>query len=276
LTQIAEAIAGGDINIQAKVETNDEIGALAATFNRMTQQLRDFITNLEERVAARTKDLATVAEVGTATATILEIDKLLKEVVELTKERFNLYHSHIYLLDEKGENLVLAEGAGEAGRQMKAKGLSIPLSRERSLVARSAREAKGVTVNDVTLAPDFLPNPLLPDTRSELAVPMIVGGRVIGVFDIQSNVVGRFTDSDVNIQTTLAAQVATSIQNVRSFEQSKEQADFETLVNAINQKIQRTNTVEDTLQTAVRELGMALGASRVTANISAKQDVNEN
>jgi putative methionine-R-sulfoxide reductase with GAF domain len=267
LTQTAESIAGGDINIQAKVETGDEIGTLAQTFNRMTQQLRDFIASLEERVAARTKDLATVAEVGTATATILETDKLLLAVVNLSKERFNLYHSHIYLLDEKRENLVLAAGAGEPGRQMKAKGLSIPLNREQSLVARAAREQKGVTVNDVTRAPDFLPNPLLPDTRSELAVPMIVGGKVIGVFDVQSDQVGRFTDSDINIQTTLAAQVATSIQNVRSFEQSKAQADLESLVNSIGQKIQRTTTVDDTLQTAIREIGLALGASRVSANI---------
>jgi len=95
---------------------------------------------------------------------------------------------------------------------------------------------------------------------------------VIGVFDIQSDVVGRFTDSDVNIQTTLAAQVSTSIQNVRSFEQAKAQAELESLVNAIGQKIQRTASVDDTLQTAIREIGLALGASRVSANIAGRQD----
>jgi GAF domain-containing protein len=170
-------------------------------------------------------------------------------------------------LDENGENLVLTAGAGEPGRIMVAEGRSISLNREQSLVARAARERKGVTVNDVTQAPDFLPNSLLPDTHSELAVPMIVGGNVIGVFDIQSEQVGRFTDSDINIQTTLAAQLATSIQNVRQFEQSKSQADLESLVNAIGQKIQRTTTVDDTLQTAIREIGLALGASRVSAHI---------
>ena len=172
-------------------------------------------------------------------------------------------------IKEKGENLVLTAGAGEPGRIMVAEKRSIPLDREQSLVARAARERKGVTVNDVTQAPDFLPNPLLPDTRSELAVPMVVGSNLIGVFDIQSDVVGRFTESDINIQTTLAAQVSTSIQNVRSFEQSKAQADLETLANTIGQKIQRATTVEDTLQTAIREIGLALGASRVSANIQA-------
>jgi putative methionine-R-sulfoxide reductase with GAF domain len=240
------------------------------------RDLQEFSTALEQRVAARTKDLATVAEVGTATATILETDKLLQAVVDLTKERFELYHSHIYLLDESGENLVLASGAGEPGRQMKAKGLSIPLNREQSLVARAARERKGVIVNDVTQAPDFLPNPLLLDTRSELAVPMIVGGKVIGVFDVQSNQIGRFTESDINIQTTLAAQVSTSIQNVRSFEQSKAQADLESMVNAIGQKIQLATSVDDTLQTAIREIGLALGASRVSANIQTNRQGGSN
>ena len=272
LTFVAEEIAKGNLNAEAKVQGQDEIGLLATTFNSMTSQLRDLIGSLEKRVADRTKDLATVTEVETATATILETDKLLQAVVDISKERFELYHSHIYLLDESGETLVLASGAGEPGRQMKAKGLSIPLNREQSLVARAARERNGVTVNDVTQAPDFLPNPLLPDTRSELAVPMIVGGKVIGVFDVQSKQVGRFTDSDINIQTMLAAQVATSIQNVRSFEQSKSQAELESLVNVIGQKIQLATTVDDTLQTAIRELGLALGASRVSANIAARQD----
>ncbi len=267
LTGIAEKVAAGDLTVEAKVETGDEIGQLAGTFNSMTRQIRELIGTLEQRVAARTKDLATVAEVGTATATVLETRKLLQSVVDLTKERFDLYHSHIYLLDETGENLLLTSGAGEAGRQMVAEKRTIPLDSERSLVARAARERKGVIVNDVTQTPDFLPNPLLPDTRSELAVPMIVGGSVIGVFDVQSDQVGRFTDSDANIQTTLAAQVAVSVQNVRLFERSKTQADLEFLVNTIGQKIQKATSVQDTLQTAVREIGLALGASRVSASI---------
>jgi len=272
LTRSAASIQQGNLDQSVIVAGRDELGLLGTTFNKMARQLKDLFGSLEQRVADRTKDLEIVAEVGTATATILESNRLLQEVVDLTKERFNLYHSHIYLLDEKGENLVLAAGAGEPGRVMVAEGRSIPLNREQSLVARAARERNGVTVNDVTQASDFLPNPLLPDTRSELAVPMIVGGNVIGVFDIQSEQVGRFKDSDVNIQTTMAAQLATSIQNVRSFEQSKKQADLESLVNAIGQKIQRTTSIEETLQTAIRELGTAIGASRVSANIAGRKN----
>lgn len=135
----------------------------------------------------------------------------------------------------------------------------IPLNREQSLVARAARNREGVVVNDVTEAPDFLPNPLLPDTRAEMAVPMIVADKVIGVLDVQSETIGRFTEVDVNIQTTLASQVVVALQNARSFAQSQQQAERETAVNLITQKIQSATSVEATLQIAARELGHALG-----------------
>jgi len=274
LTETAQVVAGGNLDVTADVKSKDETGVLATAFNQMTSQLRDLVGSLEQRVADRTKALATVAEVGTAIATILETDRLLQEVVDLTKERFSLYHSHIYLLDETGENLVLATGAGQIGRAMVAEGRSIPLSREQSLVARAARDRKGVTVNDVAQEIGFLPHPLLPDTHAELAVPMIVGEKVIGVFDIQSEQVGRFSEADIAVQTTLASQVATSIQNVRQFEQSKKRADLESLVNVIGQKIQRTTSIEETLQIAARELGLALGAQNVKVMVG--QSVSRN
>jgi PAS domain S-box-containing protein len=213
----------------------------------------------QEALAKRAAELATVAEVGTAASSVLNIDQLLQKVVDLAKERLKLYHAHIYLLDETGQNLVLAAGAGEAGRQMTAKGHSIPLNRERSLVARCAREEVGVTVNDVTLAPDFMQNPYLPDTRSELAVPLIVGEQLIGVFDAQSDLVGHFTEADINIQTTMATQVAVAVQNARILAQAQRQAGREATLNAIIQKIQGATTVESAMKIAARELGRALG-----------------
>jgi putative methionine-R-sulfoxide reductase with GAF domain/HAMP domain-containing protein len=274
LAQVAQEISQGNTTVKIPLDGSEEVHNLAVTLTELIEAERASVTTLEKRVADRTRDLEIVAEVGTATATILDSKRLLQEVVDLTKERFNLYHSHIYLLDEESTNLVLTAGAGEPGRIMVAEGHSIPLDREQSLVARAARQRKGVTVNDVTQAADFLPNPLLPDTHSELAVPMIVGGNVIGVFDIQSEQVGRFTESDVNIQTTLAAQLGTSIQNVRTYEQSRRQAELESLTNAIGQMIQRTTSIEETLQIASRELGTAIGASRVKAQIGGRNGNN--
>jgi len=171
----------------------------------------------EAALAKRAVELATVAEVSTVASTILEAERLLQEVVDLTKSRFNLYHAHIYLLDEAAETLNLAVGAGEVGQQMVAQQHTIPLNREQSLVARAARTRQGVIVNDVQVAPDFLPNPLLPETRSEMALPLIVGERVLGVFDVQSEAVNRFTEEDLRVQTTLAGQVAVALQNANLY-----------------------------------------------------------
>jgi len=185
------------------------------------RELEELSKSLEQRVADRTKVLSSVAEISTTASTVLDTDQLLQQVVDLAKERFDFYHAHIYLLNDVSDTLVLSSGAGEVGRQMVAEGRSIPLNREQSLVARAAREKKGVTVNDVTQTPDFLPNPLLPDTRAEMAVPMMIGEQVIGVLDVQSEVVGRFAEADIAVQTTLASQIASAVQNARLYSRAE-------------------------------------------------------
>ena len=187
--------------------------------NNIAKQVSAHIENLRlfELNERRARELETVAVVSTTVSTVLDPDELLQSVVDLTKERFNLYHAHIYLADESWNTLLLASGAGEIGRQMVTAGHAIQIDAEKSLVARATRERIALIVNDVRAEPDFLPNPYLPDTRSEMAVPMISGDRVIGVFDIQSNVAGYFSQEDANIYTTLASQVAVALQNARLY-----------------------------------------------------------
>ncbi|MCB0165855.1 MAG: GAF domain-containing protein [Anaerolineae bacterium] len=175
----------------------------------------------ENTLLKRAAELETVAQVSIATSTILDVNQLLKEVVELTKGRFNLYHAHIYLLDEQEESLGLTVGAGELGQALVAQGWRIPINREDSLVARAARHRQAVIVYDVRQDPGFLPNPLLPDTRSEMAVPMIVGDKLLGVLDVQSEHVGRFSKEDALIKTTLASQVAVALQNAIQYQQTQ-------------------------------------------------------
>ncbi|MBX3057631.1 MAG: PAS domain S-box protein [Anaerolineae bacterium] len=193
------------------------------TFHTLTDQAAIIMNNqlLFEQTQKRVTELATVAEVGAAITTIREVDVLLQRVVDLTKERFDLYHAHIYLLDEAGRNLVLTSGAGEVGRQMVAEGRIIPLDQAQSLIARAARKRQGIIVNDVTADADFLPHRLLPETRSEMAVPMIVADEVLGVLDIQASRTNHFSEGDVQIQTTLAAQIGVALQNARSFARSE-------------------------------------------------------
>jgi GAF domain-containing protein len=96
---------------------------------------------------------------------------------------------------------------------------------------------------------------------------MIVGDKVLGVLDVQSELLNRFTEIDVNIKTTLAAQVAVALQNARTFEQAQNQAKRESMLNTIGQKIQSATSVESVLQIAARELGRALSAPLTVAQL---------
>ncbi len=181
------------------------------------EQRRVQADGLTQELAQRASQLETVATLSTTASTVLDPEKLLQDVVDLTKQRFGLYHAHIYLTDESGQSLVLASGAGEIGRQMVAEQHAISVSEEYSQVARATREQKPIIINDVQSQPGFDPNPLLPNTRSEMAVPMITGDRVIGIFDVQSDNPDGFSREDASIYTTLAAQVAVALQNARLY-----------------------------------------------------------
>jgi DNA-binding LacI/PurR family transcriptional regulator/putative methionine-R-sulfoxide reductase with GAF domain len=183
---------------------------------------------LMEQEERRARQLQTVAEVSTATSTILETAVLLQQVVDLTKERFGLYHAHVYLLNETRDTLHLAAGAGEAGRQMVAEGWHIPLAREQSLVARAARSGEVVMVDNVREAADWLPNPLLPNTYAEMAVPIMLEDKVVGVLDVQEDKIGGLNEGDANLLRSLANHVAVTLTNARLFEEtsrSKEEAE---------------------------------------------------
>lgn len=190
-------------------EQGNPIKALGANQD-ITEQKR-----IQEILAKQADDLQKVAEISTRIATTHNEAQLLQEVADLTKDRIGLYHAHLYLLDEGGETLILTAGAGEIGQAMVAEGRMIPFNHPRSIVALTARTGEGTIVNNVRENPDFLPHPLLPKTRSEMAVPMIVGDRLLGVFDVQADVVDRFTEEDRQILTTLAAQVAVALENAR-------------------------------------------------------------
>jgi putative methionine-R-sulfoxide reductase with GAF domain len=265
LTEVTTAIAGGDLNRMAPEGRKDEIGILAASFNAMTGRLREMVNTLEQRVADRTRAIETTSEISRRLSTILDQKQLALAVVEEVQRAFNYYHAHIYLYDEMEENLVMVGGTGEAGQLMLGRGHKI--ARGRGLVGRAAETNQVVLVADTQADPNWLANPLLPDTKSEVAVPISVGGRVLGVLDVQHNIVNGLSQQDVDLLQSIANQVAVAVQNAVLFTQTQRQAERETLVNAIGQKIQTASSVEGVLQVLARELGAALKVQRALVQV---------
>lgn len=165
----------------------------------------------------RAVELELVAKVSTAISTILDIPVLLQQVVELMKISFDLCHVHIYLFNETEDELVLTAAASEVGRSLVEARWSVSLQNEQSLVTRVTRTRQGYILNDVNHNTDTLFSQLLTETRSELAVPLVLGDLLLGVLDVHSSISNRFTDEDMRIQAILAAQVAVAIQNARFY-----------------------------------------------------------
>lgn len=226
LATTAQAISAGDLARQAHVSGQDEIATLARAFNEMTAQLRETLAGLEQRVLERTQGLLTAAEVSNATTAVLDIEVLLPQVVELVRERFDLYYVGLFLVDAAGENAVLRAGSGQAGRAMLARNHRLAVGGD-SMIGRCVMTGEADIQLDVGEAAVHFDNPDLPETRSELALPLHAGGEVIGAMTVQSEKATYFTEEDVSVMQTVADQVANAVRNARLFQQVQDSLEAE-------------------------------------------------
>lgn len=238
LTKVAEEISNGNLQVTAPIESYDEVGTLAETINRMTSQLQDTYNNLERRIAERTVDLEisrrqtearasqllAIGEISKIINTEQELSILLPLITRLVSERFNFYHVGIFLIDDAQQYAVLQAANSSGGQNMLKRGHKLKVG-ESGIVGYVAKAGAPRIALDVGQDAIFFNNPDLPNTRSEVALPLKVRDEIIGVLDVQSEKPGAFTQEDTNVFNILADQVAIALENTKLFEQTQRALD---------------------------------------------------
>jgi GAF domain-containing protein len=261
LTATAGRIAQGEMDLQAALEGPAEAVDLARAFNSMTAQLRELIGSLEQRVADRTRNLQTAAEVAHAATSVLDADELLRQTVDLVRERFDLYYVGLFLLGKERRFAVLRAGTGEAGQEMVEQRHRLAVGGE-SMIGQCVAEAKARIALGVGEEAIRFDNPLLPQTRSEMALPLRCRGQVLGAMTVQSAEEAAFDEADVAVMQTMADQVAVAIDNARLFAES--QTALESEQRAYGELSRRAWVELLRAQADVAYLGGEQGVARVT------------
>ncbi len=214
------ALSGGDMTHRIAVQGEGEFQSLAITLNAMAEQVGQGIQLLEKRIAERTRGLQAAAEVSRSTTLVLDPEELIAQTVEVVRGRFGLYYVGLFLLDKSGEYAVLRAGTGEAGRQMLAAHHRLPVGGD-SMIGRCVETGEGRIALDVGAEAVHFENPWLPETRSEMALPLRARGRVIGALTVQSVQAAAFDETDIAVMQTMADQVAVAIDNARLFTETQ-------------------------------------------------------
>lgn len=226
LAETATRIANGEVGLEAESERSDEIGTLSDAFNSMTTQLASSISNLEQRVQDRTKDLENrsqylnaTAEVSRAIGSILEFEPLVEQSTELIRSQFGLYYVGLFLLNEEGNLAILRSGTGRAGEIMLSRGHKITIGS--GMVGWCIENNKARVASDAGQDSVRLATPELPQTRSEAALPLHSRGKVIGAITVQSEQTSAFDEMYISVLQIMADHVATALDNARLFDESR-------------------------------------------------------
>lgn len=216
LLDTAQRISTGNLQARAHIEGEDELSQLGESFNAMAAQLEGLITGLEQRVAERTRELSITGDIGRAVVTLRDPRDLMNEIVELIRHRFGFYHAQIFLVDNQRENAVLAASTGSAGRELMARKHALPVGSQ-SVIGQVTSRGEPVIASDTDSSAVHKRNELLPDTRSEMALPMRVGDEVIGALDLQSVAPNAFDQDDIAVFQIMADQLAMALENARLY-----------------------------------------------------------
>jgi len=234
LTEVAKRLSDGNFAQRAAVKSNDEIGILSQTFNVMSAQIQTLVSGLEARVEERTaaleqtsaqnekraRDLQIIAEISRYISTEKNLENLLQLITRTVSEQFGFYHVGVFLLNENKQFAVLRAANSPGGQRM--------LKRQHKLEVGQVGIVGNVTASGAArIALDtgadavYFNNPDLPDTHSEMALPLRARGEIIGALDVQSTLPNAFSSSDISTLTLLADQIAIAIENVQLLEDAQ-------------------------------------------------------
>jgi len=270
LTQTANQIVSGDMTVKAIIDTNDEIGTLAQAFNTMTARLRELLAGLERRVEDRTSELIvanesnerrakqfeSISQVTRTISSTRDLDSLLIQITTVINREFGFYHVGIFLLDTAKEYAVLSAANSVGGQKMLERSHRLKVG-ETGMVGFVTSTGKPRIALNTGADAVFFNNPDLPETRSEISLPLRVGEEIIGALDVQSTEPNAFNQEDINILSSLADQVSIAIQNARQFEETRKAlAESNSLSKQFIQtgwsRFTRTNRLEGIRHTGVK------------------------
>ncbi len=214
IQRLTDSLNAAETNAQAQEETNLE--------------LQELQKGLEQRIEQRTNELQgkvtqlqTISQVSQTISGIQNLGELLSRVAELISQRFEIYHTGIFLVDDRNEFAVLQAANSAGGKNMLARGHRLAIGAQ-GIVGNVTSTGEARIALDVGDDAVYFDNPDLPDTRSEIALPLKVAGQTFGALDLQSTQPNAFDEEDIQTLSILADQVAIAIQNARLFEQSRQ------------------------------------------------------
>ncbi|GAB4475915.1 MAG: hypothetical protein Kow00124_17510 [Anaerolineae bacterium] len=220
LRDTAIQVSSGEWDMQVPGFPVLELDQLALAFNRMTGQLRDLVLTQEQTIEARTRDVLITAQMGRLIAAETDLERLLNLTVDLLRDRLGYYHAQVFLIDDLRQYAVLRSSTGDVGRQLLERGHKLPVGSS-SVIGQVTARGEPVLASDTRHAIYWVPNPLLPDTRAELAVPLRVGDQIIGALDIQATEPDAFDEPTIATLQTVADQLSVAIRNAQLFQEKE-------------------------------------------------------
>ena len=201
----------------------------------------------------RSAQLQIAAEIARDASGTLDLDELLRKAINLVRERFGFYHASVFLLDESGQYAYVKESTGEAGKQLKARRHRLAVG-SASVVGQTLAQQTPVVINDVTQSDIHHFNPLLPETRAEMGLPLKVGTEIIGALDIQAVSAHAFSEEDVAVLQILADQLAIAVVNARLFAEAQEHLVQHRHLHQITAAAASATSVEEAIRNVVESL----------------------